>query len=236
MLKIIGAGFGRTGTLSLKTALNQLGYPCYHMDELFKHPEHLPYWEAASHGQPTDWDKLFEAYTATVDWPGARFWRELSERYPDAKVVLSVRSPQSWYRSASETIFTVGRKFPISLIARLLPPMSRLMPIVHRIVYATFDHRLDDEAHCVAVFERHIEEVRRVIPAERLLVFEVKQGWGPLCAFLGVPEPSTPFPNVNDTEEFKRRIRTMNIISWAVLLMPFELLALITYMAWALMR
>jgi hypothetical protein len=236
MLKIIGAGFGRTGTLSLQTALNQLGFPCYHMAELVKHPEHLPYWDAASRGQPTDWDKLFEGYSATVDWPGAKFWRELSEQYPEAKVVLSVRNPQSWYRSASETIFHVGRVFPASYVARLVPPTSRLMPIVQRVVYATFDHRLDDEAHCVAVFERHIEEVRRVIPAERLLVFEVKQGWGPLCGFLGVPEPSTPFPNVNDTEEFRRRTLVMNIISWAVLLMPFVLLALLTYMGWALLR
>ncbi|MEY3211422.1 MAG: hypothetical protein RIT28_1903 [Pseudomonadota bacterium] len=236
MLKIIGAGFGRTGTLSLKTALHQLGFPCYHMEELFKHPEHLPYWDTASRGQPTDWDKLFEGYTATVDWPGAKFWRELSERYPEAKVVLTVRSPKSWYQSASETIFTVGRRFPVSVIARLIPPTNRMMPLVERIVHATFDHRLEDEAHCVAVFERHIEEVRRVIPAERLLVFEVKQGWGPLCAFLGVPEPSTPFPNVNDTAEFKKRIQTMNIISWALLLLPFELLALMTYMGWALLR
>jgi hypothetical protein len=105
-MKVIGAGFGRTGTMSLKVALEELGFgPCYHMIELFEHPEHVERWEAAVGGEPVDWEELFSGYQVTVDWPGAAFYKELSERYPEARVILTVRDPERWYESAWNTIF-----------------------------------------------------------------------------------------------------------------------------------
>jgi Sulfotransferase domain len=93
-LRVIGAGFGRTGTHSLKLALEQLGFaPCHHMYEVRAHPEQLAFWQAAARGELPDWDEVFAGFAAQVDWPGARFWRELAEHFPHAKVILSVRRP-----------------------------------------------------------------------------------------------------------------------------------------------
>lgn len=223
-MKVIGAGFGRTGTMSLKIALEQLGLPCYHMKELISHPQHAPHWDAASRGQAVDWDAVFKGYEATVDWPGAAFWRELMQRYPDAKVILTLRSPESWFKSASETIFSIDQHFPIGLVLPYLPGFGRIFPIAQRIVHhGTFGGRHLDPEHAMAVFRAHAEEVQRTVPPERLLVYEVKQGWEPLCAFLGVPVPSAPFPRVNDTQEVRRAVRVMQGMAWILLLSPLWL-------------
>ena len=217
-LEIIGAGLGRTGTLSLKVALEQLGLgPCYHMTEVFAHPEHVPVWEAAGRGEPVDWDGLFRGYRATVDWPGCNFYRELMGRYPDAKVVLTVRDPVRWYESARRTIYAARGAFPRRLCP-FLPRIGRMMGMVDRLVWdGFFLGRFEDEEYALAAFDRHAEEVRRTVPPERLLVYEVREGWGPLCAFLGVPVPvGVPFPHVNDTEEFRSRIGKMARIARAV--------------------
>ena len=206
-LKVIGAGFGRTGTASLKEGLETLGFStCYHMFEFIEHPEHARYWDAALKGKPVAWDDLFEGYQATVDWPGCTFYRELMAQYPDAKVLLSVRDPERWYKSASETIFSASRGGPRQLWQLLTTPrMWRSIWVVIRLIpRRTFGGKEHDKAHAIRVFEQHIEEVKRTVPPEKLLVYEVKEGWEPLCRFLEVPVPDSPFPHVNDTGAFQK--------------------------------
>lgn len=215
-LKVIGAGFGRTGTLSLKAALEQLGYAkCHHMLEVIKSPEQGRHWHAIGRGETPDWDKVFDGFQAAVDFPACIFYRELADKYPDAKVVLSVRSADSWYKSASETIFAVGKVVP-GWLKFVVPHVGRVFGMHANLIRdRTFGGSQDDPVNAKAVFERHNAEVKAAIPADRLLVFEAKQGWAPLCAFLGVPIPATPYPNVNDTAEFKKRIGIMKVLRWA---------------------
>lgn len=215
-LKVIGAGFGRTGTLSLKAALEQLGYAkCHHMLEVFTSQKQSHLWKAIGEGAKPDWDEVFDGFQASVDFPSCIFYRELAEKYPDAKVVLSVRSAESWFKSASETIFAVGKVTP-GWLRLVVPHVGRIFRMHELLIRdRTFGGKQDDPTHAKAVFERHNAEVKSAIPADRLLVFEAKQGWAPLCAFLGVPVPETPFPNVNDTAEFKGRIRVMKALQLA---------------------
>lgn len=194
-LSVIGAGYGRTGTLSLKLALEQLGFgPCYHMLELIKNPAAPGLWEAAADGAP-DWPTIFEGYNSTVDWPNATFYAELAEAYPDAKVILTERDPEAWFASTQATIF-----------ANDIDPASDnpFFRMVGKVVNRLFDWRMHDKNHLISIYEAHNARVRQVIPAERLLVYEVSQGWGPLCAFLGVAVPDGPMPKVNDREAFAR--------------------------------
>jgi len=216
-LKIIGAGFGRTGTLSLKAALEQLGFaPCYHMTELFQHPDQIAYWEAATNGEPVDWHELFNHYQATVDWPACAFYAQLMEAYPEAKVLLSVRDPDRWYESVISTIYqTSGMlkspqgRFRFSLFRILSPQRARIVRMINTLIWQnTFDNRFEDKAHALAVFQQHIEEVKQRVPADKLLVYNVKDGWEPLCAFLGVEVPANiPFPHLNDRNNFVGRTR-----------------------------
>jgi len=202
-LGVIGAGFGRTGTLSLKEALERLGFgPCYHMIELIEHPEHVDFWERAAAGGEVDWDEVLCGYRAAVDWPACNFYAPLAARYPDAKVVLTVRDPERWYESAQSTIFPRITR-PVArddAVAWARAQMQRKV-----VIEQTFGGEVADREHVLAVFRRHIEEVQRAIPAERLLVYRVADGWPPLCAFLGQPVPDEPFPHVNSFEEFRRR-------------------------------
>ena len=213
-LKVIGAGFGRTGTSSLQAALEQLGFgKCYHMREVFAHREHAPLWYAASQGQPVDWDVLFAGYQATVDWPGCTFYQELMRHYPDAKVLLSVRDPDKWYASALKTIYSSHRPSLANWLFRLNPRNRYWQGLISTIWKNTFQGRFEDKAYAIDVFQRHNAEVQRVVPAERLLVYDVKEGWEPLCRFLDVPVPNTPFPHLNDAAEFQRMIRRRNRIA-----------------------
>lgn len=173
------------------------------MFELMAHPEHARYWDAASLGRPVDWDGLFEGYRATVDWPGCTFYGPLMVAYPGAKVVLSVRDPERWYESARKTIFTAPRGLKPLLQLAVTPRQWRSVRVVRRILQVqTFRGRERDKAYTLKVFQRHIDEVKRTVPPERLLVYDVKEGWGPLCRFLEVPVPGTPFPHVNDAATF----------------------------------
>jgi hypothetical protein len=201
-IQLIGAGFGRTGTLSLKLALEQLGVaPCYHMTEVFQHPEHVAVWSDATDGRPVDWDALFSGYAASVDWPGCTFWRELADHYRDAKVLLTLRSPASWYASVHETIYQVLSKPPPPD-----PTFGAWHAMVTKLVAErTFGGRFADRAHAIGVYERHAETVQRALPRERLLVYEVARGWQPLCEFLGLPIPDGAFPRVNSKDEFRTR-------------------------------
>ena len=143
-LDVIGAGFGRTGTMSLKVALEELGFgPCYHMSEVFAHPEHVELWRAAAQGKEVDWEQIFGGYRATVDWPACSFYGELMEKYPDAKVILTVRDPQRWYESAYNTIYTMTRTAstsPVFYLASLVFPrakgVKRARRMIEEIVYS----------------------------------------------------------------------------------------------------
>jgi len=194
-LRVIGAGLGRTGTTSLREALVRLGFsPCDHMDENFEHQERFALWAEALRrkhaGGPIDRRPLLDGFRAIVDWPGAYFWRELTAAHPGAKVVLTVRDPGRWYDSIQATIFTLSDD--------QFPEVGRDI-----IFNRTFDGRLADRRHCEAVFAGHNRAVREAIAPDRLLVFDVKEGWDPLCAFLGVPVPERePFPHANDTAAF----------------------------------
>jgi hypothetical protein len=165
------------------------------MAEVFQHPEHVPDWHGAAEGRMPDWDRLLAGYAAAVDWPASAFWRELSAAYPDALVVLSVRDPESWWRSTQETIFAHLDKIP--------SPEWRAM--VQAMMASRFTTALHDHDACVSAFERHNAEVRAAVPADRLLVWQASEGWGPLCAALGVPVPDEPFPRANTREEWAAR-------------------------------
>lgn len=216
-LRVIGAGFGRTGTLSLREALVRLGFgPCDHMLENFEHPERFALWREAferkRRGEPIDWRPLLDGYRAVVDWPGAYFWRELIAAHPDARVILTVRDPGRWYDSTQATIFSLRARADESAWARamlrlvglVMPALREGFQAVDAVIWqGTFAGRFADREHALRVFAGHNREVRESVPADRLLVFDVKQGWGPLCAFLGVPVPEgEPFPHVNDAESF----------------------------------
>jgi Sulfotransferase domain len=207
-LKVVGAGFGRTGTLSLKSALEKLGFgPCYHMMEVFPRPDHVAMWHRLAFENQIDWDALFAGFQAAVDWPAARWWREIAAYYPDAKVLLSVRDPEAWYKSMIETIYQ-----PMKATAPDdAPNLMRLQNQMVRkaVLNETFDNRFEDKAHALEVFDRHTQEVRQAITPSRLLVFDVRQGWEPLCRFLDVPIPEEPFPRLNDTATTKALIRAM---------------------------
>ncbi|MBV9020949.1 MAG: sulfotransferase family protein [Chloroflexi bacterium] len=217
-LKIIGAGFGRTGTFSLKAALEMLGFgPCYHMSEVLAHPQHIERWEAALKGEAIDWQQLFADYQSCTDWPACTFYAELMQAYPEAKVLLSVRDPERWYESARSTIYRVThRSYHIadndtdSISQGLaLPPGAReSIRMISDLVWdRTFDDKFTDKDQAIAVFNRHIEEVKQRVPAKKLLVYNVKEGWEPLCSFLDVAVPEQPFPHLNDRDSFMQRQR-----------------------------
>jgi Sulfotransferase domain len=225
-MQVIGAGFGRTGTASLKAALEELGFgPCYHMIEVFEHPEHADVWVAAWRGELVDWDGFLADYEAAVDWPACTFYEELLERHPDAKVILTVRDPERWYESVRNTIYEISKITAGSRLSRAIfgfvglfvPGVFEIGRMGNEIIWqGTFDGRFEDRRHAIEVFNRHNEEVRRRVLQDRLLVYEVKEGWGPLCEFLGVEEPDSSFPRLNDTAEMQRRIRLVRTVSLAV--------------------
>jgi hypothetical protein len=202
-LTVIGAGVGRTGTYSLKLALEILGRgPCHHMEAVMSdQPRQVPLWVSAAAGK-ADWTAIYSGFNSAVDWPTATFYRELHVAYPKAKFVLTDRPFQSWAESYSETIFA-------GLSARdQAPPETRrwLDMVVDVTAKAGFPLGLD-KAGLARAFAAHNEAVKSAIPAEQLLTYQVKEGWAPLCAFLGLPIPETPFPRSNDREEFFSRFR-----------------------------
>ena len=200
-LSVIGAGLGRTGTASLKVALEMLGLgKCHHMSEVFGSPEQIDLWVKASNGAP-DWPAIFKGYGAAVDFPTSVFWRELAAFYPDAKIILSLRDPEKWYESTQETILS-------PLAAKSMPQMP-FAPVIKNIVWPFFDNRIHDRDHMIGAFNRHNEAVKREIAKDRLLVFDVKEGWAPLCAFLGKTIPAEPFPRVNSKEEMRPMLEAM---------------------------
>jgi hypothetical protein len=216
-LQVLGVGFGRTGTLSLRAGLEQLGVsPCLHGgSDLQGRRAELRAWIAAADSpQVTDWDALLGGYRGTVDWPAAAFWRELHEHYPAAKVILSVRDEDAWYASISKTILAL----PLSMSAKrrawlrklLIATSSWLPPspaLVQRIVIDRVFSGGIDRDQAVETFRRHTDEVKASIPAEQLLVWQPADGWEPLCKLFGVAVPSTPFPRLNDAQSVHEAAR-----------------------------
>ena len=205
MLSVIGAGFGRTGTLSLKAALEQLlGGRCYHMAEVFADMSHAPAWTAAVRGDMSGVNGILESYVATVDWPACELWSELAASHPDAKILLSTRPADRWWSSYEATIHQLISMTPPE--GGVPPEMRGMVEMANEVIihrsFETDDYASLTKDDIVAAYERHNAEVRATAPADRFLEFDVVQGWEPLCAFLGVPVPDEPFPNVNDRDQF----------------------------------
>ncbi|TNE86015.1 MAG: sulfotransferase family protein [Deltaproteobacteria bacterium] len=218
-LKVIGAGFGRTGTESLKAALEQLGFgPCDHMFELIKTAHRVRYLEDLARGETTDFDALFAGFGSAVDFPYAMHYRELMAAYPEAKVVLTVRDADAWVASATSTILRglpPGARWA-ARAAGLVYANARGVPrwmdyVEHTLMNGFFEGRTRDHAYLRQRFLDWNAEVQATVPAKRLLVFEVKDGWEPLCGFLGVGVPDAPFPRTNSGASFEERTKLRNL-------------------------
>jgi Sulfotransferase domain len=199
-LQVVGAGLGRTGTHSLKIALEQLlGAPCYHMLEVIEHQEFVPYWQDAIDGKPVDWEKVMNGYVAAVDWPVAAFWRELADANPDAIVLLSTRSSaDAWWKSANETIFEITRRG-----APPDPALAQMAKMPRDMLTKKFTPNWSNEADAKRAYEAHNEHVRATVAPNRLVDWQPGDGWKPICDALAVPVPDAPFPHVNSTEDFR---------------------------------
>ena len=212
-VKIIGAGLPRTGTTSLKRSLEILGFKkCYHMKELLVNPDMLPVWLKLDSTGDTDWDKLYDGYDATVDFPGYPYYKEHMLRYPDAKVILTVRPFEGWHKSAYSTIWQAGPQTvpeKLKMMTKLLfnPRLRKVIncvKFVKRVLWAEhFQGRFEDKAFAEKMFNKHIADVKAHVPPEKLLVYQVSDGWKPLCDFLGLPEPAEKLPHLNKKENFK---------------------------------
>ena len=198
-LRVVGAGVGRTGTHSLKLALEQLlGAPCYHMFEVFQHPADIEQWQHAAEGNMPDWHQLMANYAASVDWPASAYWRELADAFPDAVVLLSTRPADEWWHSANRTIWEVTRREPPPD-----PTMQAQMKMVKLLLQQRFTPDWNDEQSAKAAYERHNEQVRASVPADRLVEWQPGDGWAPLCRALHLAEPENAFPHVNTADEFR---------------------------------
>jgi hypothetical protein len=196
-LRVIGAGFGRTGTDSMREALTILGFgPCHHMYEVMANPVQQDRWRALAAGAAPEWESLFEGFASCVDWPSAHYWRELVVAYPKAPVVLTWRSAESWWASMEKTILPVLRdsRDPASLGLALIAAQ-------------VFSGRPFERDHAIAVYEAHVAAVKATVPAGRLLVHGLGDGWQPLCAHLGVPVPDRPYPHQNSAAAFVARAK-----------------------------
>ncbi|MEM7798174.1 MAG: sulfotransferase family protein [Chloroflexota bacterium] len=238
-MKLIGAGFPRTGTMSLRAALNHLGVgPCHHMAAVIGDKAQAPLWQALVDGAEPDFDTIYRGYQSTVDAPGCFYYKELMEKYPNAKVLLSVRDPERWYSSVNDSIYLtylMPRWMEWIPRAGRIGTLGPFLKLVRTMIWeGVFDKRFKDKPHAIAIFNNHIEEVKRVVPAEKLLVFSVKEGWEPLCAFLEVPVPrDRPFPHLNAKATAGKFYRRMRLVGF---LFPPIVLGLIGLVIWLLSR
>jgi hypothetical protein len=244
-LKVIGAGFGRTGTWSTKAALNQLGFPCYHMSEVLGNKEnksHLSFWRKVANSPPgaeQDWSQVFAKYQATVDNPGCCVWRELLAAYPDAKVLLTLhpRGAEAWYDSTIDTIYFSETMWQFKVLEWLTPFGRRFGDMSHKLIWQrSLQGTMTDKAKAIARYKAHVDEVKAAVPADKLLVFKVDQGWAPLCAFLGVPQPQTEFPNLNDRAQIKKVIQGVINGMYVTLAGYAAVAALLLYGAYRLLQ
>ena len=236
-LKIIGAGFGRTGTLSVWTALTQLGFPSYHMLEVLENKQnksHMDFWIRVANGEAGaqhDWEQVFSKYTATVDNPGCCVWRELMVAYPEAKVLLTIhpRGPKAWYESTLETIYFTESGWQFKVLKTVIPFAHKMAEMGKLIWQRSHQGTIGNREKAIAHYQQHIDEVKAAVPEDRLLVYSVDQGWRPLCGFLGLPVPATPFPNVNDRAEFNKRITIVKGAAYAIIALGSVAIAGLTY-------
>lgn len=220
-LRVIGVGFGRTGTDSTRVALNRLGFPCYHMHEVMRprnQRSHLAFWNRVADAPPGtqfDWQEVFADYSAVIDNPAACVWRELIEAHPDAKVLLTQHpgGPDAWYDSTVATIYSTEGRAEMKLLRLFVPTLRHMARMTRKLIWGRFyQGTMDDRAAAVARYHQHTRDVIAAVPTDRLLVFRPDLGWGPLCEFLGVAVPDEPFPRVNDRATFQKRLRR---IGWA---------------------
>jgi len=225
-MKVIGSGFGRTGTLSLKHALEEIGMgPCYHMEEVLKTPAHVPTWNDHANGKPVDWHRLFAGYHSAVDFPASIAYRELVEVFPEAKVIHTVRDPDRWYESTLETIYQ-GSTLAPGWLKRVAPRTREWADMADNLIWdGLFEGRFEDREFAINKFNSWTEEVIATVPTDRLLVFRAADGWGPLCDFLGVLQPDIPYPHVNDREQMLKRFRRVKVITRATPVVGAGLLA-----------
>ena len=209
-LKVIGAGFGRTATTSLKLALEQLGFNrCHHMYEVGGNGQQIDWFSRAGRGQPVDWDEVFENFEAACDWPSSAYYKELAAHYPDAKVVLTVRDPENWYDSVANTIYPASANPPLWL-KLVKPQLWKFFQMTEDTIWqGVFHGEFEDREKSVHIFKTHIDQVKAAIPSDRLLIHEAKDGWEPLCAFLGKPIPDTPYPRVNEAASLEKLVNRM---------------------------
>ena len=201
-LRVVGAGLGRTGTLSLKLALERLlEGRCYHMMETFGRPQDVGVWQHAANGDFPDWGEFLADYRAVVDWPASAFWPELAEAFPDALILLSTRPAEAWYKSAHDTIFAGFRDGSIDSA----PAMAPWLAMVTDLFNTRFTMDMEDRDACMAAFDAHNAHVRATAPRERLLEWQPGDGWEPICGALDLPVPDEPFPHRNTTAEFNSR-------------------------------
>ncbi|MBT5217563.1 MAG: sulfotransferase [Gammaproteobacteria bacterium] len=204
-LKIIGASFGRTASLSLKKALEILGYTnCYHMSEVVTKPEHSELWLRAWKREFI-WDDIFDGYQAAVDWPVAAFWPQLMEAYPEAKIILSTREPEAWYESAKNTIF---KSMDEGINSKNQEIRKRILMAKEIIVDGTFNGKLNDKKHCIKIYNENIARCKKEVDSDRLITFNPKDGWDSLCKQLACPIPNVDYPFINTTKEFEARWRS----------------------------
>ncbi len=238
-LEIIGAGFGRTGTLSTQHALNELGYRSYHMFEVLRNSEnktHLDFWKDVANSQPGvnhPWEEVFANYTATVDNPGCCVWRELMETYPDARILLTLHpgGPDAWYDSTRATIHYMDRAWQGKVLAAVIPRFRKILEMSRKLIWQRSHKGTLDISREAAIqrYQEHIDEVKAAVPPEKLLIFQVNQGWGPLAEFLGKEVPDKPFPRVNDRKEIKKTITMMTAMVYFILLAGVGVVAAIIY-------
>ena len=199
-LEVIGSGFGRTGTMTTKQALEMLGFgPCHHMVEIIEHPEQLALWKAVAAGGAVDWAEVYAGYRSQVDWPGAHVWEQTASAFPNAKIIHTERPEEAWWNSFNGTI---GKLFATYHELDVPAHIMEQFHVMHDwLIQGTFTDFTDRHA-AIAAYRANNHRVREVIPAERLLVFQVADGWPPLCEFLGAPVPDEPFPRTNPKKEF----------------------------------
>ena len=195
------------------------------MEEVMPNGRQVKFWHDISQGKEVDWEDVFEGFEACVDWPSSAFFEELHQRYPDSKVILTIRDPERWYQSARETIYPSSNEVPAWALW-LIPRARKLIEMVDGLVWnGTFDGRFEDREHAIDVFQKNIERAKQVIPADKLLVFEATDGWEPLCAFLDVPVPEGSYPHMNEAAKLKRLVLLIRILRW----LPHTLALLVLY-------
>jgi len=231
-LKIIGAAPGRTGTVSLMTALEHLGFgPCHHMKACIQNAQQTQWFLDAANGLPVDWQDVFEHYQAAVDWPASAYYQTLLQTFPDALVIFSDRPANAWYESVSNTIFRVVPSLPLWL-RMLVPHIDRWGKMVDQTIWQNeLSGQFEDQAFALQFFNDRLAEVRQVVPPQQLLVHAATEGWAPLCKFLNVEIPDIPYPRTNEAARIQKALNVLKALNY----LPHTVAAAITLTVIALL-